>query len=116
METLKTISQHAHAAKLIKAELKAAFPCTKFSVKSDSYSGGDSVRVDYEDGPLYKDVMNRARKYQYGSFNGMEDIYEITNDRTDMPQTKYVLVQRSKSEAVTEILVNEIATTYAGCE
>lgn len=116
MKTSKSISEHAHAAKLIKAELKAAFPGTKFSVKSDSYSGGDSVRIDYEDGPLYKDVMDRVRKYQYGSFNSMEDIYEMTNGRTDIPQTKYVLVQRSKSDAVTEVLVKEIAATYAGCE
>lgn len=94
----KRTSSHAGAAKTLKAELQTAFPGIKFSVKSDSFSMGDSVNVSYEDGPAYHIVDDIASKYQYGHFNGMEDIYEYSNRRDDLPQSKYVHVSRSQSK------------------
>lgn len=92
-------STHSQAAKQIKSELKAAFPSVKFSVKSDSFAGGDAVRIRYEDGPTTKQVDEIVGKFQEGSFNGMEDIYEYDNRNNDLPQVKYVQVARDKSEA-----------------
>ena len=71
-------SSHAATAAAIKAELKAAFPNCKFSVTSDSFSGGDATRIHWTDGPTSKEVEAITSKYQYGSFNGMEDIYEYS--------------------------------------
>lgn len=102
----KKLSSHAAAAKAIREELKKAFPGIKFSVTSDSFSMGDSVHIDWTDGPTTNEVDSIVNKYQYGNFNGMEDMYENTNSREDIPQTKYVQTSRNKSDAVKE-LVNQ---------
>jgi hypothetical protein len=97
-------SSHAGAAAAIKKELQTSFPGIKFSVTSDSYSMGDSVHIGWEDGPTTKEVEAISGKYQYGSFNSMEDLYEHTNSRDDIPQTKYVSENRSQSETVKALL------------
>lgn len=84
------ISQHAAAAKAIKQELNHEFPGIKFSVKSSSFSMGDDVSIRWIDGPTEKEVEKITDKYQYGYFNGMEDIYENTNQIENLPQVKYV--------------------------
>jgi hypothetical protein len=95
---MKKLSTHAQAAKLIRQELKQQFPITKFSVTSKSYSGGNSIDVDWVDGPTTKAVETIINKYQYGHFNGMEDIYEYSNTRKDIPQVKFVFVHRTISD------------------
>jgi len=74
------LSSHACGAKNIRKELAAAFPGIKFSVRSDSYTGGDSIDVTWELGPTTREVEAITGKYQEGSFNGMEDIYETNYD------------------------------------
>jgi len=105
-------SSHAAAAAAIRTELKANFPDIKFSVTSDSFAGGNSVSVSWTDGPTTSQVQKFTRKYQYGSFNGMEDIYEYTNSREDIPQTKYVQESRTMSESTKEQLSNKIANEW----
>lgn len=70
------LSPHARAAANIRMELAAKFPGIKFSVKSKSYSGGDSIDVRWEMGPTAKEVKEITEKYEEGSFNGMIDMYE----------------------------------------
>lgn len=94
----KQISEQAAAAKAIKAELKTTFPTVKFSVTSESFSMGDAVRVSWIDGPTTSAVNELIKKYQYGNFNGMEDIYEHDNHIKGLPQTKYVTTSREMSE------------------
>lgn len=84
----------------IRAELKRAFPGIKFSVRSDSFSGGDSIDISWELGPTSAEVEAITAKYQEGHFNGMEDIYE--DDRNNVwPDlfggAKYVMTHRSES-------------------
>lgn len=98
MNTQKAISSHAAAAKAIRAELKASFPTVKFSVKSESFSMGNSVHISWVDGCKTEQVEKVTNKYQYGNFNGMEDLYEMTNCREDIPQVKYVQTSRRFSE------------------
>lgn len=98
-------SSHAGAAAAIKAELKAAFPSIKFSVTSDSFSMGNSVHISWEDGPTTDKIKEISSKYQYGHFNGMEDIYENTNSRDDIPQAKYVSESRHMSEELKALLM-----------
>jgi hypothetical protein len=88
-------SQQAQAAAEIRTILKTKFPGIKFRVTSEGYSMGDNVNVSWTDGPKREDVESLICQYQYGNFNGMEDIYENTNSRDDIPQTKYLFCERS---------------------
>lgn len=98
----KTLSEHANCAKQIRKELKQNFPTTKFSVTSQSYSMGDNVRVEWTDGPTETEVEFLIKKYQYGHFDGMQDLYEYTNSRDDIPQVKFVMTERDYSEEARE--------------
>lgn len=95
---MKIKTQAAQAAQQIREILKKEFPTIKFSVKSDNYSMGDSVNVSWVDGVAPKKVYALIGHYQYGKFNGMEDIYEYTNRRDDIPQTKYLFCDRKISD------------------
>lgn len=68
------ISDHALGAKNIRAELAREFPGVKFSVKSESYSGGSSINVHWTDGPTADEVKFFTDKYQECDFDGMEDL------------------------------------------
>lgn len=100
------LSSHACGAKNIKKELARAFPGVKFSVKSDSYSGGDSIDIAWELGPTTREVQAITGKYEEGSFNGMEDIYEYDHGN-EWPAiyggAKYVSENRHDGEAVNGI-------------
>lgn len=113
---MRQLTTAALAAKEIRKELKAAFMKVKFYVKSNNYSMGDSVAIDWVDGPTADEVDNITAKYQYGHFNGMEDIYENSNSRDDIPQTKFVQLHREMSRETKAIIINEIKTVWAGME
>lgn len=83
-------SQQAQVAAIIKKELRAMG--IKATAKSSSFSMGDSVRVTVTDVPYPKveEIRGKFSIYEYGSFNAMEDIYEMDNNRADIPQTKYL--------------------------
>lgn len=91
---------HAEAAKMIRRELKQTFPGVKFTVRSKSYSGGSSVNVSWTDGPTQRDVEAVINKYQRGHFDGMYDMYEMSNSRKDIPQVKFVFANRTYSSEV----------------
>ena len=101
-------SIQAQAASAIRAELKNAFPTVKFSVKSESFSGGNSVNIHWYDGPLTKEVDAIVGKYQYGHFNGMEDIYEYSNKNDDIPQAKYVQTSRKITQETQLFIAAEL--------
>lgn len=100
----------AQTAKAVRTELKKAFPTVKFSVTSDTFSMGDAVRISYTDGPFTKKVEAAVKKYQYGHFNSMEDMYENSNTIEGLPQVKFVTVSREKSDAVKAQLLEEVRT------
>ena len=108
----RQLSEQAQAAKQIKTILKKAFPKTKFRVVSDSFAGGDSVNIRWEDGPTDDAVRELTHQYQEGHFNGMEDIYEYSNDRDDIPQAKYVLRQRDLSVGAQMAKKTELVAFY----
>lgn len=113
MKIDKKLSTHAEAAKHIRLELKKAFPLIKFSVTSQSYSGGNSIHVEWMNGPTSDMVSGIVSKYQCGHFNGMEDIYENTNRRNDIPQVKYVQVRRNVCENTNEQVLKWLQATHA---
>ena len=87
-----TISTHAAAAKAIRTQLKKHG--IKGRVTCSTYSMGDSVSVHVKNVEpwAYKEIDTFCNQFQYGSFDGMQDLYEYTNNRDDIPQVKYVMV------------------------
>lgn len=61
-------------AKLIRKQLKKAFPATKFSVTSSRYSGGSSIHVDWTDGPTGAQVEEITGGFSGAGFDGMIDL------------------------------------------
>jgi hypothetical protein len=105
-------SPHAAAAAAIRRELKASFPDTSFSVRSSVFSGGDSVDIAWTDGPSLKAVNALVGKYQEGHFDGMQDLYEYSNSRSDLPQVKYVMPQREISYELASKVADELNEKY----
>ena len=64
----------AETAKLVRAALAKAFPGQKFSVRSESYSGGASIDVKYTGGPMKSEVEAVVDPYRGGDFDGMVDM------------------------------------------
>lgn len=76
--SIETISlQGSEASKAIRSLLKNKYPQTKFSVKYNSYAGGDNISVSYVFGQPLNEIEQLLKGYEMGSFNGMEDIYEF---------------------------------------
>lgn len=88
-------------AKLLRKALKDAFPGVKFSVRSDTYSMGASIRVGYEDGPFKADVEAVAKQFAGASFDGMIDLKSYHDSefegRTVSWGADYVFVDRDLS-------------------
>lgn len=74
MDTTEKYLSCKETAALVRQQLKACFPGQKFSVRSDTYSGGASVRVSWVDGPTEKEVDAAVRRYERSWFDGMVDM------------------------------------------
>lgn len=64
----------AETAKLVRQALKANFPQVRFSVRSNTYSGGASIDVHWTDGPTEDQVDAVAGRYEGAGFDGMIDL------------------------------------------
>lgn len=104
------------AAKEIRKQLKRAFPGVKFSVRYKSFAGGDSVDIRWNNGPTSKAVQDITKCYEYGHFNGMEDIYEYSNVDNNIPQVKYVMTHRDIDDDIVLARAKLLANKYAGFE
>lgn len=111
-------SKYAQAAASIKKELATAFPGVKFSVRSKSFSMGNSVDVSWELGPTTKEVDAILDKYVEGHFDGMTDYYEYGRDEQTRAfqaahgSAKYVHGSRSMPEGLFERLCQDIAQHF----
>jgi len=76
----RKVSTHALGAANLKTELQREFSGVKFSVKSESYSGGDAIRVRWDFGPTTDEVAKFTGKYREGDFDGMTDSYDYNHD------------------------------------
>jgi hypothetical protein len=99
-------------AQAIKAELKIAFPNIKFSVRYQTFAGGDAVNVSYLNGVPEAEVEKITNKYQMGHFNGMEDIYEYSNNIEGLNQAKYISVGRNIDDSIKLEMKQKIAKSY----
>ncbi|WP_440711730.1 LPD29 domain-containing protein [Herbiconiux sp. YIM B11900] len=79
-------------AKMIRAQLKSAFPGVKFSVRCGTGTGSAWIGVHYDDGPTYDQVAAIARAFEGRTFNGMTDGYDenesglIASEGDNLPQ------------------------------
>ena len=89
---------HAAAAKLIRAELKKHG--IKASVRAKSYAGGSSISVNVDDElPATVEAIRAfTSKFEYGHFDPMNDLYEYSNSRDDIPQVGFVFVNNHLSD------------------
>ncbi len=111
-----TISTHAAAAKAIRTELKKNNIAAR--VTCQSYSGGDSVRVATVDLPPHTvdAIKTFAEQYQQGHFNGMEDIYEYSNNNDDLPQVKFVFINNEYSQETKQAAWDELRERLQGMD
>jgi hypothetical protein len=112
-------------AKLIRRDLKAHFPGTKFSVKCHKYAGGSSIDVSWYDGARVADVQKIARRYEGASFDGMQDLKTynrslVVNEQGQPEEigygVDYIHCNRHITNRDTQevILFNRCAQHYAG--
>ena len=64
----------AETAKLVRKDLKKHFPTIKFGVRSDSYSIGAAIRINWTDGPTEDQVESVTSVYESKGFDGMIDL------------------------------------------
>lgn len=102
------------AAKNIRIELKGAFPGIKFRVVTQKYAGGNSIRIEYVDGPLAKDVEAIADKYSMGDFDGSQDLYVYANNYWGdaFGEGKYIFVTREYSDETVVKGIEAVAAEY----
>ena len=112
----KQMSEHARAAKAIRAICKEMG--LKARVKSSSYSMGSSVRVVLENPKQgqQEELEGNISKYQYGHFDGMVDMYELSNYRDDIPQVKFVQVSARYSNEIKQAAWDHVRNIYAEAE
>lgn len=98
------------AAKNLRKDLKKHFPGVKFSVRAD-YS---SINVKWLDGPTRAMVEAIANRYQSGSFNSMEDIYEFSNSpfTTLFGGAQYVFCYRDLSDELEAATFDRLRRRY----
>ena len=100
------ISQTA-TAKIIRQELKAKFPGTKFSVKKDY----NSVRVKWVDGPAVTLVNSTVKFFAGASFDGMYDlksyVYAQWNGEEVQFGCDYVFCERTYTRAFVDAIIGQ---------
>ena len=74
------------------------------------------MHISWTDGPTEEQVTKFTNKYQYGHFNGMEDIYEYSNNIEGLPQTKYVSTSREINPELKNRLLPEFEKLYKSDE
>lgn len=117
MNTAKReLSSQAQVAKLCRQYCKSIG--VKARATSNSFSMGDSVTVYITDQPpaVRDQIETELKQYQYGSFNGMEDIYENTNRRNDIPQTKYLDVSCEYTDDLKQAAWDFIREHFQGAD
>ena len=110
----RELSEQAKVAKLCRQYLKSIG--VKGQASSSSFSMGDSVDVSVNDlnPDLYKQIKDEFSQYQYGHFDGMNDIYEYSNRNRDIPQTKYLSVDNHYSDELRQKAWEFLYKKYPG--
>jgi hypothetical protein len=73
---MSTMIPTKDVAKLVRAELRAAFPGVKFSVRCSAGTASSWMNVSWADGPTTGQVDEIAGRFEGRKFNGMTDSYD----------------------------------------
>ena len=99
-KTMTKLSHSAQVNKLLKKKAKELGLEVRGSSKN--YSMGCSVTIKVFKGS--DDAFNKLKEYsyqfEYGSFDGMNDIYNNDNVRNDIPQTKYLFINDDRASEI----------------
>lgn len=113
----RQLTQAAQVAKIIRAKLRENGIAA--TVRSENFSMGNSVCVTLTGDPLPATVA-RVKQYcgqfQYGHFDGMTDMYENSNLRNDIPQTKFMTVTVDYSPNIKQQAYDFARRYYADLE
>ena len=114
---MRKISEQAQVAKLLKKKAKELGIKVVWS-KSDSFAGGDSVRLRFNAGSddAVKQLEDYSHQFKQGHFDGMNDIYEYSNSRDDVPQTKYLFLDDCRADKILGDLAHYQTTWFANGE
>ena len=114
---------HAEAGSLVKQFVKKNFPQYVCKVRSQSFSGGNSLDVYVTTkmgGSIpthnFHKINEFAHLWEYGKFNGMEDIYDhyeesgaVTDNGNELKAgVKYVMVNNRPQFGTVEAILNEV--------
>jgi hypothetical protein len=90
-------------AKMLRKVLKEASPGIKFSVKSNRYAGGSSIRVSWTDGPTAAQIKSLTDRFEGAYFDGSIDYkghrYHTLDGKPVSIYCDYIFEERSHSEA-----------------
>ena len=98
---MKQLSEQAQVAKLLKKKAKE-LGINVTRCRSSSFAGGDSVSIRFDSGSddAVKQLQDYSSQFKQGHFNGMEDIYEYSNSRDDVPQTKWLRLNDDRADKI----------------
>ena len=103
METKIETANRRQANLLMKKEIRKRFPqISKVNITYDSYAGGDSLNVRYWSPEKIEDVAWYVKEFEYGTFDGREDLYHYNNEKEIIlggmiiPQVKYAFTKHIK--------------------
>jgi hypothetical protein len=108
-------------AKLVRTILKAAFPATKFSVRTPRGSMMSSVDISWTDGPTVAAVDAFVSCLKCGQFDSMTDGFDyktgadafvIVNGQTYRTGTRYVSTSRTTSPDFARRAAAQVAAYY----
>ena len=108
---MKKLTPAAQVAKLLKTKAKSLGLEVKASSKN--FSGGDSVSIKVLKGSdkSFNELKEYSSQFEQGHFNGMSDIYEYSNSRDDIPQTKYLFIDDDRAVQILEYYDENIFRT-----
>lgn len=112
----REMSNHAAAAAMIRQYMRANGFVGR--VRADSYAGGSSVNIYVEDLPPARraELEAYAGQFEYGHFDGMQDLYEFSNVREDIPQVRFVFVNNNISDEMYQRVWDFVRGYYNGFE
>ena len=99
-EIMKKLSKAAQVSKLLKAKAKSLG--LEVRASSKNFSGGNSVDIKVLKGSdkSSNELKEYSSQFKEGKFDGMNDIYEYTNSRDDIPQTKYLFIDDDRASEI----------------
>lgn len=98
---MKQLSEQAQVAKLLKKKAKE-LGINVTRCRSSSFAGGDSVSLRFDSGSddAVKQLEDYSSQFKQGHFDGMNDIYEYSNSRDDVPQTKWLRLNDDRADKI----------------